>query len=168
MRIININGPINSGKSTVSKLLKEKLPDCLFIEVDELLSDEEKEKLNLSREEGWAERLKRLDKIIEDEKIKRNFENIIFAYPMTDKMYQKWKSWEDKNTKFINITLSPLLDVCLQNRGTRELTGQEKERIYQMYDEGYQTPQFSDLIVDNTNQTPEETLKQIINFLCKY
>lgn len=45
MRIININGPINSGKTTISKLLKEKLLFCLFIEVDELLSDDEQKKI---------------------------------------------------------------------------------------------------------------------------
>ena len=45
------------------------LDRCLRdIEVDELLSDEEQKKLNLSREDGWAERLKRLDEIIAQEK----------------------------------------------------------------------------------------------------
>ena len=48
MRIININGPINSGKTTVSKLLQEKLPDCLFVEVDELLSDEEQKERHIT------------------------------------------------------------------------------------------------------------------------
>ena len=64
MKIININGPINSGKSTVSKLLAEQIPNALFIEVDDLLSDEEQETLGLSMEKGWAERTNRLAKII--------------------------------------------------------------------------------------------------------
>ena len=82
MKIININGPINSGKTTISKLLQEKLPQSLFIEVDDLLSDDEQENLKLSREQGWAERLQRLDKIIVQEKNLRRYDNIIFAYPI--------------------------------------------------------------------------------------
>lgn len=165
MRIININGPINSGKTTVSKLLQEKLPDCLFVEVDELLSDEEQKKLNLSREDGWAERLKRLDEIITKERKLQRYENIIFAYPMTAKTYHQWKLWEDENTKFINITLAPRLDICLQNRGVRKLTEAEKERIKQMYQEGYNDPEFADLIIDNSEQKPEETLQKVLKFL---
>ena len=168
MRIININGPINSGKSTVSKLLKQKLPESLFIEVDDLISDKEEIKLNLSREEGWAERLKRLDKIIAQEKKLQRFKNVIFAYPMTGNLYYHWKLWEDENTEFINITLAPSISICLQNRGTRELNEQEKERIKQMYDEGYHSSQFADLIIDNSRQTPPETLQHILLHLKKY
>lgn len=166
MKIININGPINSGKTTISKMLKEKLPFCLFIEVDDLLTDDEQENLKLTREEGWAERLKRLDAIIIQEKKLRRYENIIFAYPMSYKTYHQWKLWEDENTKFINITLAPDMDVCLQNRGTRKLTEGEKARIRQMYSEGYNRPEFSDLIIDNSSQRPIETLQKILNFLC--
>jgi len=166
MRIININGPINSGKTTISKLLQEKLFQCLFIEVDDLLSDDEQDKLKLGLEQGWAERLRRLDKIIIQEKKMRRYENIIFAYPMTDKLYQHWKLWEDENTKFINITLAPNIDICLQNRGTRQLNEGEKARIKQMYKEGYHNSKFADLIINNSLQTPQETLQKVLNFLC--
>ena len=166
MRIININGPINSGKTTISKLLQEKLPQSLFIEVDDLLSDDEQVKLKLTREQGWAERLKRLDAIIVQEKNLQRYENIIFAYPMTDKTYHQWKLWENENTKFINITLAPNIDICLQNRGTRKLTEGEKARIRQMYQEGYHCSKFADLIINNSLQTLQETLQKILNFLC--
>lgn len=165
MRIININGPINSGKSTISKLLVKTLPQALFIEVDELLSDEEQEMLGLSRQEGWQERTNRLNTKILQEKAKQQYQNIIFAYPITNKTYAEWKQWEDENTKFINITLAPKLEVCLQNRGKRELEESEKNRIKEMYKEGYHNPAFADLIIDNSTQTPEQTLQQILDFL---
>ena len=57
MKIININGPINSGKTTVSKLLAEQMSDALFIEVDDLLSDEEQETLGLSMEKDGLREL---------------------------------------------------------------------------------------------------------------
>lgn len=165
MQIININGPINSGKTTISKLLVKHLPNALFIEVDDLLSDEEQKKLNLSLTEGWAERTHRLSDIIKDEKLKQNYENIIFAYPITENLYKEWKNFEDKNTFFINITLSPSLKVCIQNRGNRKLNSWEINRIEEMYKQGYQNPPFSDIIIDNSNQTPLETLSSILTFL---
>ena len=56
MLILNINGPINSGKTTVSKILVNLLQNATFIEVDELMTDEEEKKLGLSIQDGWAER----------------------------------------------------------------------------------------------------------------
>ncbi|MBP5214945.1 MAG: hypothetical protein J6039_00090 [Alphaproteobacteria bacterium] len=165
MKIININGPINSGKTTVSKLLKESLPNCLFIEVDELLSDEEQEKLKLGLKEGWAERLRRLDETIGREKELQRYQNVVFAYPMTDKLYEHWKLWQDENTQFVCITLAPKMEICMQNRGERELTDWEKQRIAQMYAENYQAPQGADLIIDNGKQTPQETADSVMKFL---
>ena len=165
MKIININGPINSGKSTISKLLKEKLSNCLFIEVDDLLSHEEWKKMKLTRKESWQEHVKRLAVIIAQEKQLKRYENIIFAYPMTDENYHEYKAWEDKDTKFINITLAPDLEICLQNRGNRELTVWEKNRIKQMYKEGYHCSKFADLIIDNGRLTPAETVQIITDYL---
>lgn len=165
MRIININGPINSGKTTISKLLLKALPNALFIEVDELLSDEEQEKLGLSLQQGWQERTNRLDRLVNSEKEKNNYQNIIFAYPMTENLYHSWKAWEDVATKFISITLAPRLEVCLQNRGTRQLDEWEKNRIREMYQQGYHNSPLADLIIDNSAQSPAETLQRILDFL---
>ena len=167
MQIININGPINSGKSTISKLLEKELPNALFIEVDDLLSDEEQEKLGLKMEQGWQERTNRLAKIVNAEKQNKAYDNIVFAYPISENLYNEWKLWQDENTKFINITLAPKLEVCLTNRGTRELEEAEKHRIVQMYAEGYHNRAYSDLIIDNSVQTPSETLDTILKFLRK-
>lgn len=165
MNIININGPINAGKTTMSLILREMLDNCLFIEVDDLLSDNEQEKLHLSVKQGWAERVSRLASLVEQHKLSHTYQNIIFAYPMTDKLYHRWKSWEDAQTKFINITLAPKLDVCLKNRGTRILSEAEKTRIKQMYFEGYHCSKFADLILDNSLQTPQQTAQIIAEFI---
>lgn len=116
-------------------------------------------------EQGWQERTNRLAKIINAEKQKKVYDNIVFAYPISDNLYNDWKLWEDENTQFINITLAPKLKICLTNRGTRELEEAEKHRIVQMYDEGYHNRPFADLIIDNSNQTPSETLNLILQFL---
>ena len=165
MLILNINGPINAGKTTVSKLLDESLSDSLFIEVDDLLTDEEEDRLGLSMEAGWKERVDRLEKIILQKKADKTCRVLIFAYPIVRKNFERWKSYEDGQTRFFNITLSPSLEKCLTNRGTRELTEWEHSRIRQMYAEHYQDPEFSDLIIDNGEQTPRQTVQVILDFL---
>ncbi|MGN0919865.1 MAG: ASCH domain-containing protein [Alphaproteobacteria bacterium] len=165
MLILNINGPMNSGKTTVSKILVNLLPKATFIEVDELMSDEEQEKLGLSLKEGWAERKKRLNEKLLALKEGEEFETVIFAYPISEESYQKWSALADENTRFLNITLAPSLEECLKNRGTRELDDWERNRIRQMYEEGYQNRSYSDFIINNDNQTPKETAEIIKGFI---
>ena len=165
MLILNINGPINSGKSTVSKILVNMIPKATFIEVDELMSDEEEKKLGLGMEAGWKERERRLNEKLLSLKQSHEYETIIFAYPIAEESYKTWSSMADDDTRFINITLAPSLKVCLKNRGTRELTDWEKNRIREMYNEGYQKRPYSDLIINNDNQNPEQTAEIIKNFV---
>ena len=165
MLILNINGPMNSGKSTVSKILLNMLPNATFIEVDDLMSDEEQEKLGLSLQQGWQERHKRLNQKLQTLKKSSEYETVIFAYPIADNTYQDWKALEDTQTKFLNITLAPSLEECLKNRGTRELDDWDRNRIREMYGEGYQNRPYSDFIINNDNQTPEETAEIIRGFV---
>lgn len=164
MTILNINGPINAGKSTVSKLLQQKLDNAIFIEVDELMSEAEEKELGLSMREGWRERLRRLDKMLAKAKTE-NHAYIIFAYPMDEENYQRWHKFADKTTRFVSITLAPRLEICLQNRGKRTLTEWEQSRIKQMYEADFHKPQHADLIIDNSEQTPKATAQAVITFL---
>ncbi len=165
MLILNINGPMNSGKSTVSKILVNLLANATFIEVDELMSDDEQEKLGLSLQQGWLERHKRLKQKLQTLKKSHEYETVIFAYPIADNTYQDWKSLEDNQTRFLNITLAPSLEECLKNRGERELDDWERNRIKEMYEEGYQNRPYSDFIINNDNQTPKETAEIIKGFI---
>ena len=165
MLILNVNGPINAGKSTVSAILVDMLPNATFIEVDDLLSDEEESVLGLSIQDGWKERHKRLNEKLAHLKETQEFETVIFAYPIADNTYQEWKSFEDEKTKFLNITLAPSLEECLKNRGGRILNEWELKRIQQMYEEGYQNRAYADFIVNNALLTPHETATVIKGFL---
>ncbi len=165
MLILNINGPINSGKTTVSKILVNLLSNAAFIEVDELMTDEQQEQLGLSLEKGWVERKKRLEEKLLVLKLSQEYETVIFAYPIDETSYKQWSLMVDKNTRFLNITLAPSLEECLKNRGTRELNSWEKERIVQMYKEGYHNRPYSDFIINNDSQTPKETAEIIKKFV---
>lgn len=165
MLILNINGPINAGKSTVSKILVNMLSRATFIEVDDLMSEAEQEKRGMSLQQGWRERHKRLNQKLQTLKQSRTYETVVFAYPIADNTYQDWKALEDNQTHFLNITLAPSLAECLKNRGTRVLNDWEKNRIREMYKEGHQNRSYSDFIINNDNQTPEETAEIIKGFV---
>lgn len=168
MLLLNINGPINAGKSTVCRILQQKLSEARFVEVDDLLSDKEQQELNLDFWGGIFERLNRLDEVIAEAKESNACNILLFAYPLgggDGSNYTRWKQFEDEKTKLICITLAPALDKCLSNRGTRELKDWEKARIKEMYELGYQNPPQADLIIDNSSQTPNETAELICSYL---
>lgn len=66
------------------------------------------------------------------------------------------------NEKVYVFTLSPELEKALTNRGNREITEEEKDRIKYHYEIGINTPSFGE-IIDNSEQTPEETAKIILD-----
>ncbi len=165
MLILNINGPINAGKTTVSNILVNKLSRAVFIEVDDLLSDAEQKQLNLSMEQGWAERVRRLNAQLTAYKLSCAYDTVIFAYPIGKETHRYWSSMADKNTQFLNVTLAPSLENCLKNRGTRVLSDWEKNRIRQMYQEEYHNRPYADIIINNDNQTPNETAEIIKEFI---
>lgn len=165
MIIININGPINSGKTTIAKILAKKLRNSLFVEIDDLLNDAEQTQLKLGFFDGISLRLDRFDKILDEAISNQKLDYIIFAFPMDKGNYTRWKNIINNRAVFKAVTLSPSIEKCLTDRGTRHLTNWEKDRIKIMYQENYHRPDETNLIIDNSNQTPEETTANILNYL---
>ena len=62
------------------------------------------------------------------------------------------------------FTLAPKLEQVLKNRGKRKINQTEKERIKHHYNIGIPNLSFG-VIIDNTNQTPEETAEIIYSKL---
>jgi hypothetical protein len=155
--IIFINGSINSGKSTIAKLLVKELTKTALVEIDtfhemiEWMPIDEAIPLNL--ENALT--------------VIRNFTNrglnVIVPYPLSQKNYDYFitglKNLEVETHVF---TLAPKLEKTLTNRGTRELTDWERQRIQHHYNIGIHKPNFGE-IIDNTDQAPEETAKLILN-----
>ena len=160
MKVINIGGPINSGKTTTSKILAASLPNSIFIEVDDLTPDEEK-----GDGHGWMENLRRfyiaLDKHVQENK----YDYVMFAYPMYPETHDRITEIIKDKAELVIVTLNPSMDKCLTNRGTRELNEWEMGRIKEMYNEGVSSFHKSDLIIDNTNQTPGETAEVIMDYI---
>ncbi len=155
--IIFLNGSINSGKSTVAKLLAKELPKTALMEIDafhemiEWMPIDEAIPLNL---ENALTTIRNF--------IARGL-NVIVPYPLSQKNYDYFVAGlKDLDIETHVFTLAPKLEKTLTNRGTRELTDWERQRIQHHYDTGIHKPSFGE-IIDNTDQTPEETVKLILS-----
>jgi len=155
--IIFLNGSINAGKSTIAKLLVQKLSDVAIVEIDafhEMI--------------GWMPIDKAVSINLENGlSVIKNFIkqeiNVIVPYPLSQKNYDYMISGlKDLEIDIHIFTLAPKLEEVLTNRGTRELTEQEKERIKHHYDIGIPNPTFGE-IIDNSEQTPQETADYILS-----
>ena len=155
--IIFINGSINSGKSTVSKILAKELPNVALIEIDTLRA-----MINcMPLERAIPINLDNAISLIEN--FSKKGLDIIVVYPLSQKSYDYITGKiKDLNEKIYCFTLSPKLEKALSNRGTRDLNEWEVERIKHHYDIGIHAPTFGE-VIDNSEQSPEETAKIILD-----
>ncbi|MCX6715570.1 MAG: hypothetical protein NT077_00970 [Candidatus Taylorbacteria bacterium] len=155
--IILLNGSINSGKSTVAKLLYKSLTTSALLEIDsfhqmiEWMPIDQAVPLNLENALSVIRNFS-----------KHNIHTIV-PYPLSQKNYGYFKNGlKDLNIPVAVFTLAPTLEKALTNRGSRILDEWEKERIKYHYKIGIPTPTFGE-IIDNSEQTPEQTAKYILD-----
>lgn len=155
--IIFLNGSINSGKTTVAKILASKLSNMAIVEIDAL-----REMIEwMPIDQAIPINLENAVSVI------RNFSkrglDVIIPYPLSQKNYEYVAdNLKDIDTQKYFFTLAPSLEKAITNRGTRELNDQEKERIKYHYEIGIPSPSFGE-IIDNTDQSPEETVHCILS-----
>ena len=153
--IIFLSGSINSGKTTIAGLLRKQFPHSAHIEVDTIhdmydwMPLEDAIPLNLKNA------LSLTQNFIEEEI------NVIITYPLSRDEYEYFNKNLPLEIQRFFFTLNPRLDHALTNRGSRELTEWEIERIKYHYNTGVNNPGFG-ITIDNTMQTPEETLSDIL------
>ena len=154
--IIFLNGSINAGKSTVAKMLVKKISNTALIEIDSLREMVAWMPIN----EAVPINLENAVSVIKNF-AKRNL-NVVVSYPLSQDNYNYVvNELKDIDTKIYFFTLAPKLEKILTNRGGRELNEKEKERIKYHYDMSINNPSFG-TIIDNTNQTPGETVEKIL------
>ena len=155
--ILLLNGSINAGKTTISKQIVRMLPRTAHVEVDDLREFIRfmplLESIPLSLANTVA--------------VTRNFVafglNVVISCPLRQEDYGYLvRELTPLGVPIHTVTLSPKLAVALTNRGTRELTEWELRRIPYHYETGISAPPFG-IIVDNTDQAPEETARQILS-----
>lgn len=156
--VIFINGSINSGKSTVSKILADKLGNTAVLEIDDLRNFIEwmplEQAIPINLENAVAVIRVFINKGL----------NVIIPYPLSKNNYDYFlKNLTDIDDIKV-FTLSPKLEIALTNRGSRDLDDGEKDRIKYHYEIGINKPDFG-LIIDNSKETPQQTASQIFNKL---
>lgn len=155
--IIFLNGSINSGKTTVANMLAQKITNVALVEIDALRAMI-----------GWMPIDQSVPINLENAlSVIKNFSNkklnVIVPYPLSQKNHDYiMDGLKDVDTKIYIFTLAPKLEKALTNRGARELDDWERERIQHHYNIGIHNPSFGE-IIDNSEQTPEETVDYILN-----
>ncbi|NCB20336.1 MAG: hypothetical protein EOM88_00215 [Clostridia bacterium] len=156
--IIFINGSINSGKSTVSKIIADKLGNTAVIEIDDLRNFIEWMPLDMAIPINLENALALIGVFI------NKGLNVIIPYPLSKKNYDYFlKNLTDIDDIKV-FTLSPKLEIALTNRGSRDLDDGEKDRIKYHYEIGINKPDFG-VIIDNSNETPDQTVEKILDKL---
>jgi len=155
--IIFISGSINAGKSTIAKLLAEKIPQTANIEIDALrdfipwLELEKAVPINLE------------NAILLIQNFTKHGYNVVVPYPISQKNYE-YVTRELWGGDVVFITLSPDIKKALSDNPNRVLDEWERNRIQHHYTIWIATPTFGK-IFDTTNQTPEETVEEILAYL---
>jgi len=154
--VIFINGSINSGKSTIAKILASKIKNTAILEIDflrDFINFIPLEKsININLENACL-----LIKNFVKHKI-----NVVVPYPISEKNYLFLKKMlKNLKTEIYFYTLNPKLSLVLKNRGKRKLNNWEKERIKYHYKIKINKPSFGK-IIDNSFEKPEETVKKIL------
>jgi cytidylate kinase len=155
--VIFISGSINSGKTTVAKLLKETIPLTAHIEVDDLrafidwMPLEESIPVNLDN-----------TVLLINSFSNRSISSIV-TYPLNNEEFEYMTGRIKSKEVIYFFTLNPEIKTALSNRG-RELTDWERQRIIHHYNIGINKPKFG-IVIDNTSQTPEETVKEILSYI---
>ena len=158
-KIIFINGSINAGKSTVAQLLSEKLGRTAILEVDRL-----RDCISwMPLEDSIGINLENTCSLIRN--FVRHDINVVIPYPLSQRNYEfVINLLNNIDAQMYFFTLDPTLKIAMSNRGKRKLTTYEVERINYHYKIGIHKPSFG-TIINNTNETPEETVKKIISRL---
>ncbi|WP_262299861.1 shikimate kinase [Microvirga sesbaniae] len=152
LTVIHLNGSINSGKSSVGHALADLLPDAIFIDGDDHDAPDDAP-LTLRIQTA----LRRIETKVAD----ATGYYLIVAYPLDQTHYDQLRAASGRRgARLLVLTLAPPLEVALSDRGTRSLTPEERERILEMYEEGYQSRPFSDAVIDTAGRTPKQSAKQ--------
>ena len=170
-KIITINGAANTGKTTVSELLTQIRPMTVSIELDSRCVGRITRHLPRSTKDYVLEKYG--NTILQDcatlaiSWLDRECD-VIFPGPISIEGFKELKSRIDakrgqRHVQYHCFNLRPPLEVAMQDRGGPKLSEKEKAWIREGYGWLYE-PSYG-MIIDNQNQTPEQTAALIAGYL---
>ena len=155
-RVLVVSGPINGGKTTVSRLLCQRLSGTAHVEGDALRAFVDWMPL----EESIPINLRNLIDV------SRNFltagQHVVVDYLLSAanhaQLVEELGPVADSLDSFV---LAPTLAVALSDRGDRKLDDWERGRIRELYDQHIHDPGFG-ISIDTGEQTAEQTVEEIL------
>ena len=152
MQVVVLNGSVNSGKTTTGRTLAAILPGAEFIDGDDH---------GISRSVPFLDMIERAILWLVDQIATATAPCLVVAYPLRDSDFALLQAvCAARSASLFVATLAPPLELVLSDRGTRRLDAGERNRIREMYAEGYPSRTFSDLIITDMT-TPSQTASRI-------
>lgn len=154
--VILINGPINAGKTTVSKAIARLLPNTAHVEVDDL-----------GEFVRWMPLAQSIPLNLENAAavtsvFVRHGLNVVVSYPLSANDHAfLLERLSGLGRPVHTFNLAVPLEVLLADRGERLLEERERRRILEMRREGLLSPPFG-VTVDNHGQPPDETAHRVL------
>jgi Chloramphenicol phosphotransferase-like protein len=159
--IIFLAGSINSGKSTVAKLLVKELPECVNFEVDKICEFVD----GIDRKDIEVLILENITSLIKDYANRKL--NVVVSYTFADSTFEFVKDLlTDIDDKIYLFTLNPGVEIAAASRGDRKIDIDTAERVKYHYKLGINDLK-NGITIDNSHQTPEETATEILNKISK-
>lgn len=153
LTVIHLNGPINSGKTTIGHALARVLPDARFVDGDDHDAPDD-----APFDVQLAIALERLVTQITHARER----HLVIAYPIGEAEFERLSAACDaRGARLFVVTLAPPEAVAASNRGTRALTDWERQRIAEMYREGYAARAFSDCVIDTSEASVDACATEI-------
>ncbi|WP_423761231.1 shikimate kinase [Burkholderia sp. NLJ2] len=153
LTVTHLNGPINSGKTTIGRALAHALSDARFIDGDDHDAPED-----APFDVQWAIALERLVTQI----AQACERHLVIAYPIGDAEFERLRAACDaRDARLFVVTLAPPEAVAASDRGSRALTDWERQRIAEMYREGYAARAFSDCVIDTSKASADACAREI-------
>jgi hypothetical protein len=156
--VVFLCGAINAGKSTIGKLLAPQL-HAELIDGDTIRAGFP----DMSLEEAIPVTVKGMASAVKE--FVEKGQSVVAMWPLRAEDHQVLISaLEGLDSRIVTFALNPSLKAANTNRGTRELTEWEINRNHELYKMGINNPGFA-VVLDNTHETPEETLGRIYQYL---
>ena len=154
--LVFINGSINSGKTTTSKLLAKKLK-AEFINFDDLNDLIPGFDLAKDIPKTFDIGINRINQFNKEGR------DVVANYVVRTEDWARLINEIETEDKYL-ITLAPKLEIAQSNRGTRQLTDWEIARVKYHYGTNIASPKHGH-IIDNSCMTIDETVDQILKII---
>jgi len=156
--LVFISGSINSGKTSTSRVLAERLGAAL-VNVDDLNDTIP----NFNLETDLDKSMDLAIRTIND--FTKQGRDVIANYVVRQEDFDRFEN-EIETRPQVVITLAPRLEVAQGKRGNRELSEWEVSRVKHHYDTGIASPKFG-YIIDNSEVSIDKTVDRILEIIAQ-